>query len=736
MLRTVTPSRRSSLRAIVGATLSSVLIVGALVAAPSAALASSTGSITGTVTGADTGAVQANVNVQLELIGGTPVANATTDAGGVYTFTGLPAGDYVLDFNVAQGSAYANQWYGGGLTLSTATAIPLTDGQALGGLTTALPVGATISGTLSETTATGTVPLANANIVLLDHQNTELGFGNTDSSGHWSIGGVATGSYTLSFVTYSGGYAGQWWKSRESFASADFFGVQAGQTLTGFDATLDGGASISGTVTSADTGSGSTAISQGSVGAYDMTGTQVASATTDASGNYTISGLNPGQYTLEFTGPSTANDAEQWWGNAASQPTATYFSVGSHATLSGYDAALLPGATISGTVVAAAASAGASPTPLENFYVIAIPSTGGFPYSGSTAADGTYSVTGLPAGQYSVFFDASGFAIPQANQWWNDSATQGGSTPLTVATGQTVTAVNATLGLGATISGTVSGLTRSGGVVPAQNATVDLYSADGNIYFNEETYVNGDGTFSLVSIPPGSYTLKFSPQGDTTDFQTEWWKNQPLQSNATYFTLTAGQTITGFDETLASTAVSTGILTTATPTISGYPLVGHTLKALHGTWGPGTVTFAYQWLRNGLPIASATAASYVPSNADVGSRLTVTVTGSESGYASASTTSTPTKPVTGGQLTTATPTITGTAAVGATLTAHAGTWGPGQVTLHYQWVRGTSPILGANGATYKVVAADRGKTLAVIVLGTKAGFLPAWTLSSRVSVRK
>jgi len=612
-----------------------IFVAGAILGAPIAASASSTASISGTVTGADTGVPQANVNVSLELVGGTPIANTSTDAAGNYSFAGLAAGSYVIDFFLNQGTPYANQWYGGGATLSTAAPVALADGQSLTGLTTALTVGATISGTLSATGDAGTGPLGFSNIALLDHHGNEIGLAGSDAAGNWTITGVLTGSYTLSFSTYQAPYATQWWTGKDSFAAADYFDVQAGQTPSGFDTTLDSGATISGTVTSADPGSAP--IAQAGVSAYDTTGTQVGSAVTDDAGAYTVSGLNPGQYTLEFTGPWGSNDAEQWWGPAISQPTATYFTVGSHASLTGYDAALTDGATISGTVL----GAGSPPTPLENVGVVALPSAGGYPYFGQPAADGTYSIIGLPVGTYDVFFAASGFDIPQSDQWWSNSTTQGAATPVSVTTGQVVTGIDATLGLGATITGTVSGVTSAGGVVPAQNATVYLYSTDSKAVFNQEVYADNEGNFTLRSIPPGTYTLKFAPQGDTTDFLTEWWHDKALTSKPSYFTVKAGQTKTGFNETLASAT-----LTTATPTIGGQAKVGSTLTAHHGNWGPGQVLFAYQWLRDGSPIAGATGQSYVPTSDDVGSKLSVVVTGSKSGYNSSSVTSAATGAVT------------------------------------------------------------------------------------------
>ncbi|WP_160329737.1 cell wall-binding repeat-containing protein [Microterricola viridarii] len=74
------------------------------------------------------------------------------------------------------------------------------------------------------------------------------------------------------------------------------------------------------------------------------------------------------------------------------------------------------------------------------------------------------------------------------------------------------------------------------------------------------------------------------------------------------------------------------------------------------------------------------------------------------------------------ELTSAVPTITGTAKVGSVLTANAGTWAPAPVTLAYQWLVGNTAVTGATAATYTPVAADVGKTVTVQVTGTKTGY--------------
>lgn len=72
-------------------------------------------------------------------------------------------------------------------------------------------------------------------------------------------------------------------------------------------------------------------------------------------------------------------------------------------------------------------------------------------------------------------------------------------------------------------------------------------------------------------------------------------------------------------------------------------------------------------------------------------------------------------------LTAPTPTITGTAAVGSTLTANPGAWTTG-TALTYQWFKNGTAIAGATAATRVLAAADQGATLTVRVTGTKAGY--------------
>ncbi|WP_166791627.1 CAP domain-containing protein [Cryobacterium frigoriphilum] len=163
---------------------------------------------------------------------------------------------------------------------------------------------------------------------------------------------------------------------------------------------------------------------------------------------------------------------------------------------------------------------------------------------------------------------------------------------------------------------------------------------------------------------------------------------------------------------------------TPVPTVSGSATLGRTLTASAGAWAPSPVSLAFQWSAAGVKIAGATAPSYVAVTADLGKRLTVTVTGTKPGYATVAKTSIGTAAVKGTLTATPTPTIAGTAKVGQVVTAATGAWAPAPVTLLYQWTRSGTAITGATASSYTIRAADVGATLTVTVTGTKPNYGP------------
>ncbi len=177
---------------------------------------------------------------------------------------------------------------------------------------------------------------------------------------------------------------------------------------------------------------------------------------------------------------------------------------------------------------------------------------------------------------------------------------------------------------------------------------------------------------------------------------------------------------------------------TAPPSISGTAVVGKTLTATTGSWVDSGLSFAYQWLRNGAPIPGATNASYTVVSADVGTDLQVRVTASKTGRADGTSTSGAVKPVKAGNALTKTPTptVSGTAKVGKTLKAKAGTWAPAKVTLKYQWLRDGKPIAKATKTSYKLVKADAGHKISVQVTGSKSGYVTVAKISKAKTIAK
>ncbi|MFF2052561.1 immunoglobulin-like domain-containing protein [Leifsonia sp. NPDC058194] len=77
----------------------------------------------------------------------------------------------------------------------------------------------------------------------------------------------------------------------------------------------------------------------------------------------------------------------------------------------------------------------------------------------------------------------------------------------------------------------------------------------------------------------------------------------------------------------------------AAPAISGTVAVGSPLTATAGTYTPAPTSVTYQWLRNGVAINGATAATFTPAASDAGQAFSVRVTVQRDGFADEVTTS-------------------------------------------------------------------------------------------------
>jgi hypothetical protein len=117
-----------------------------------------------------------------------------------------------------------------------------------------------------------------------------------------------------------GGFQQQWFSGQQSAALATPVSVTAGGTHAGIDATLTADGAMTGTVQASGSPVGGVCVI-----AYPATGTQrPALAETAANGKYTISGLAPGSYDVEFkAGCGASTYTTQWYNGAASRGAAT-----------------------------------------------------------------------------------------------------------------------------------------------------------------------------------------------------------------------------------------------------------------------------------------------------------------------------------------------------------------------------------------------------------------------------
>ncbi|MFE7042016.1 hypothetical protein ACFU9X_21990 [Streptomyces atratus] len=161
---------------------------------------------------------------------------------------------------------------------------------------------------------------------------------------------------------------------------------------------------------------------------------------------------------------------------------------------------------------------------------------------------------------------------------------------------------------------------------------------------------------------------------------------------------------------------------TTPPAITGTAKVGDRLTATTGTWTPAPASYTYQWNADGKAVTGATASTYTVPAALLGKKVTVTVTAQRTGTPDVQATSATVTPSRGtAPRATTAPKITGTAKVGAKLTAAAGSWTPSATSYAYQWKADGKAIKGATASTYTAPASLLGKKVTVTVTARRTG---------------
>ncbi|MFO0598477.1 MAG: Ig-like domain-containing protein [Myxococcaceae bacterium] len=400
-----------------------------------------------------------------------------------------------------------------------------------------ITVGAPTTFTLSGQVTAAGQPIEGVRI----SDGTRATFTTTD--GAWTLTGVPAGSLTITAT-----------KTDFTFARSFAAPLTVAATMTGLDftATAVTGYQISGKVTSGASGVAGVIVSDGT-----------RTATTNATGDYALSGVPSGRYTLTAT--------KAGWNFVISGVT---------------NPVELYGANVSGV----------------NFFATGQTLYGQIPMAGVPTApvvtDGLRTVTAYNGGS-SWGYSLSG--VP--NGTWNVTATSPGvtltptfSNPVTVQ-GASVGNLNFSVTPGTTY--TVSGTVRTGGT-PLPNVTI----SDGT----RSATTDSVGAYTLVGVSPGTYTL--TPTGGGYTFVP-----------ATLSVTVASANLTGKD--FATTVVNLPPTIAAVASATPSPVTGTTttLSCLGADDGPESA-LTYSWsASSGYPL------SFSANGTNAAKTTTVTFTG-------------------------------------------------------------------------------------------------------------
>lgn len=489
------------------------------------------GIITGTVTAKAGGARLAGICVSAD------DSIAETGPDGTYAVDQLSPGKVQLQFsNCSNKGSFAPQFYPNQLDGAKAVSIKIGPGQVVKGINAAMAPGGTISGTI--TLPSGDQPggvCVQASGGSEEQEND--GFATTHH-GSYVVKNLAPDTYDLEYLSCGERNISDAWFSSPGHVTldenlADQFQIPLGGTVSGIDATVGLGGSISGSVFAPAKDEGAFVCENVSRAGTGVSTGDVLFGVPAGSG-FVIFGFAPGRYLVEFEPCGDGDLAPQWYDRATRPAQATLVLVRPGHTTQKVDAHLIVGGSISGQVVSKRTG-----RPVTDVCVNAdgIDSpTFGF---GVTDKSGKYLVTGLNTGRYRLFFTSCSGAglVPVRSGVVQATAGKAVTAPKT-----SVAAVR-----DAAISGQVS-TAGPGRPVPVVNACVDAVPVNGGglgLFETGEGFTGRRGHYQITGLLPGKYKVLLGDEFCETDpagLVPQWFPGTPLISKATEVTVSAGRT--------------------------------------------------------------------------------------------------------------------------------------------------------------------------------------------------
>jgi hypothetical protein len=499
---------------------------------------------------------------------------AYTRADGTWALYGTPAGTYRFGFRDLS-LQHASQFYSGASTVTAGTSRTWNGTTAQTGIDASLaPVPPMLSGSINDTAA---APVAGAEVTAYEFDAffsawIPVAWTLSGPDGSWGLG-VPDGTYRIGAHDPAGYRLDRFYNDKADVGTADNVAV-SGTPVAGVNIAMPEAlpSAIGSVVTSAAAPIAGIEVVGWRYDSSVATWVVQASAQTTADGSFVLRGLGDGTAIVSFDDPLGRYGGQYWNGqpNAASANTVFVSSVAvaNLGTVTLTDSS----PSISGTVKSSVTT-----SPLAGIdvtcwsfdarlgdYVIARWAT--------TAADGTYTFSGLLDGAYLISFEDP--LVGYYTQWYAGASARANATPIVTTTGIPINGVDAALspiGTTGSIVGTITAM-GTGGPLAGKQVTAYEWDSVGGSWQPTLTVLSGaSGSYALTGLAAGDYRVGAGDGG--TDYHDRYYTTATAVGAGTSVQVVADATNTA-SIALEPWAHVTG---TVTDVGTGVPLSGITV---------------------------------------------------------------------------------------------------------------------------------------------------------------
>jgi hypothetical protein len=464
----------------------------------------------------------------------------STGADGTYVVPAPPVPVHV-EFNAPSGSGLVSRtFYNGAYIPSEATELTVPVGEVFSGIDEELLPEGRIEGVV--TNASTKAPIDGVEVCASPSAAwpEEPTCVSTNAEGVYEFSGLAPVSYTVKFKPGPLNYLPET-PQRYYEQGAQ---VSAGSTTANVDAALLEGAQMEGHVTSAATGLPITGVQACATGFGPALETKC--ATTDAQGNYLIDGLETSSYYVSFW-PSRPYVGQRYEGGKP-------MWVNQGGKLSGVNASLLTGTTISGVVTSAtggyplqAVEVCLSEHVVEEFDGMA-PKEENSGYCTEPNSAGEYHLDGIATSTDIVQFLPKSNAYDYEEQYWNNAVIETEATQLHTKAGENIAGINAALVpwhgvIAGRVTSYLGGQAIAGAEVCAKTATGGSWPPPACVH------ANAQGEYQ-ISVPRGSYNVEFSNPPQSQLYVSEFYDGKLSEREAAPVVVSDGGTTNGINAEL------------------------------------------------------------------------------------------------------------------------------------------------------------------------------------------